>query len=486
MLYNTSRDAFSDKTGRSDRKIQEILLFGRYLILSELGRGSGSKVYLARHQTLGEYRAIKQISKKSDFAWKVREARILNRLNHPKVPKLYDMEEDEDSYYMIEEYIEGESLEALLLRSSCITPDFIYQTITETASILNDMHHLKPNPLIYQDLKAEHIIIGFKGVKLIDFGISVFLGEPGNKFQNYGTPQYCAPEKSDKANIDIRTDIYSIGKLLEDLICADESGVSSSLLHIAKKASSFDPKQRYESMEAFQNTLAEHMQSKNHSYYQKHLLKKIVAAGSQPHIGTTHLSLSFTQYLNQQNIRAVYRENNTSDDLRKIIREGGFTKEGGLYRRGSFFGMPAYGEGVAVKVPHNAVEVFDFGTDWKRALLEEADIFLFLTGSRAWEREYASQVYHQVKDAKGLALISNYGDMKQAKRYASLYQQCVYCFPLDENPFLMTKEKERLFQRLLKEKGVQNQKHRNRRKYPWKRSHSLICSIGKLFSKRAW
>ena len=96
MLYNTSRDAFSDKTGRSDRKIQEILLFGRYLILSELGRGSGSKVYLARHQTLGEYRAIKQISKKSDFAWKVREARILNRLNHPKVPKLYDMEEDEE------------------------------------------------------------------------------------------------------------------------------------------------------------------------------------------------------------------------------------------------------------------------------------------------------------------------------------------------------------------------------------------------------
>ena len=251
MLYNTSRDAFSDKTGRSDRKIQEILLFGRYLILSELGRGSGSKVYLARHQTLGEYRAVKQISKKSDFAWKVREARILNRLNHPKVPKLYDMEEDEDSYYMIEEYIEGESLEALLLRSSCITPDFIYQTIKETASILNDMHHLKPNPLIYQDLKAEHIIIGFKGVRLIDFGISVFLGEPGNKFQNYGTPQYCAPEKSDKANIDIRTDIYSIGKLLEDLICAEESGVSRSLLHIAKKASNFDPKQRYETWKHF-------------------------------------------------------------------------------------------------------------------------------------------------------------------------------------------------------------------------------------------
>ena len=264
--------------------------------------------------------------------------------------------------------------------------------------------------------------------------------------------------------------------MLEDLICAEESGVSRSLLHIAKKASNFDPKQRYETMEAFQDTLAEHMQSKNHSYYQKHLLKKIVAAGSQPHIGTTHLSLSFTQYLNQQNIRAVYRETNSSDDLRKIIREGGFTKEGGLYRRGKFLGMPAYGEGVCVNVPKDAVEILDYGTDLHGALSEQADLFLLVMGCKEWEIEYGKTAYETVRQAKNLILIANYGSKKQAKQYAKEYEQTVYCFPLDEDPFYMTKEKEGLFERLL-------EKHWNCRKYSWQWCDTFICGIGKLCSK---
>ena len=87
------------------RNIQETILFDRYLILSELGRGSGSIVYLVRHQKLGEYRAAKCIPKNSDYAWQIREAMILNHLKHPQIPIIFDMEEDEDSFYIIEEYI---------------------------------------------------------------------------------------------------------------------------------------------------------------------------------------------------------------------------------------------------------------------------------------------------------------------------------------------------------------------------------------------
>ena len=271
---------------------------GRYLILSELGRGSGSIVYLVRHQKLGEYRAVKRIAKEPDSTWKIREAEILNHLKHPQIPAIYDMEEDEEACYIIEEYIEGESLEALMLQSSVITLDFICYVMSEIANVLDYMHHLKPYPVIYQDLKAEHVIVGKDGVKLIDFGIAAYLDHQGNKLQNFGTPGFCAPEKRTQAKISEQTDVFSMGKLLEELIVAEGQKKSQYLMHIAKKAADPDVSKRYASVREFMSELSEHMQSNHDSMNQKHLLKKIVAAGSQPRIGTTHLAISLTEYLN--------------------------------------------------------------------------------------------------------------------------------------------------------------------------------------------
>lgn len=441
-------------------------------------------VYLVRHQKLGEYRAVKRISKSADFAWKIREAEILNHLKHPQIPAIYDMEEDEEFYYIIEEYVEGESLEAYMLQSSFITPDFISHIVTEIAGILDYMHHLKPNPMIYQDLKTEHILIGKNGVKLIDFGIASYLNETGNKFQNYGTPDFCAPEKANEAKISIQTDIFGLGKILEKLIDADQKNTSRHLMHVAEKAASADLSERYHSVEAFLEDFLQSVQSEKNSYCQKHLLKKIVAAGSQTRTGTTHLSISFTKYLNCQNIFTVYQEKNPTNHLRMAIQEGGFTKEGGLYRRGNFFGMPVYGEGVSVNVPENAVVVLDYGADIKGALSEKADLFLFLMGSREWEIRQSELSYEKVKDARGLVIFSNYGNRRLAKKFAKRYAQAVYCFPLDENPFFMTKEKEKLFKGLLEHERKRNKNDWNCRERSRKRGNPLIRGAGKLCSGR--
>lgn len=226
------------------------------------------------------------------------------------------------------------------------------------------------------------------------------------------------------------------------------------------------------------------MQSEKNSIYQKHLLKKIVAAGSQPRIGTTHLLISFTGYLNRKGIPAAYLEKNPNETMRKIIRQGGFTKEGGLYRRGDFLGMPAYGEGVAVRAPEGLVRVLDYGTDLDGALSEEADLFLLMAGSREWERESADLSYEKAREKKELAILVNYGGRDQAKCCAKKYAQTVYCFPLDENPFAMTEEKERLFEKLL-EKGGNDQKHWNCRKRLRQWGNTLIRGVGKLCGKRA-
>ena len=162
--------------------------------------------------------------------------------------------------------------------------------------------------------------------------------------------------------------------------------------------------------------------------------------------------------------------------MRMSIRQGGFTKEGGLYRRRKFFGMPAYGEGVEVNFPEDSVEILDYGTDLHGALSEQADLFLLVMGCKEWEIEYGKTAFETVRQAKNLILVANYGSKKQAKQYAKEYKQTVYCFPLDENPFHMTKEKEGLFERLL-------EKHWNCRKYSWQWRDTFICGIGKLCSK---
>lgn len=470
------------------RNIQETILSDRYFILSEIGRGSGSVVYLVRHQKLGEYRAVKCISKNSDYAWQIREAVILNHLKHPQIPMIYDMEEDENSYYIIEEYIEGESLEAWMLQSSFITLNFICHTMMQVANVLHYMHQMKPNPMVYQDLKAEHVILTKDGVKLIDFGIATYLGEKGNKFQNYGTPEFSAPEKQKDAEISIQTDIYSIGKLLEELILADETGESHCLMHIAKKAMHPDSKERYASMELFQEALMVHMQSQKKSMNQKHLLKNIVVVGSQPHIGTTHIAISLTDYLNQQNMPAVYQEKNSNQDMRVTIQNGGFTEECGLYRRRNFLGMPQYKEGVFVDVPKDAINIMDYGTKLEAALAEEADVFLLVTGSREWELLYTDRAYEIAREKKGLVILANYGNPSQAKQYARKFGRTVYSFPLDSNPFFMTKEKERLFEGLLAKEGGESEgentsDHWHSWKRAWKRRHTFVRSIGKLRGK---
>lgn len=465
-------------------KIQGTILSGRYQILSEIGRGSGSIVYLARHQKLEEYRAVKCILKEPDSIWRIREADILNHLNHPRIPRIYDMEEDHEAFYLVEEYAEGESLEAKMLQSSFITLEFIVQIIKETAEVLHYLHHLKPNPMIYQDLKPEHIIVGTKGVKLIDFGIALYLDEAGNKFQNYGTPRFCAPEKLKEAKISIQTDIYSIGRLLEELIYTEGNDKSQCLMHVARKAVNADLSERYTSVEELLSDLTSHMQSSQYSIYQGHLLTKIVAAGSQPHIGTTHLSVSFTQYFNQHNTLAVYREKDTSNNMRTAIKNGRFAEDSGLYRRNGFFGMPAYGEGVRADVPERAIEISDYGTDLDGALSEEFDMLLLMIGSREWEMAYADLAFERLKGTKGLAIIANYGSSRQAKQYRKRYGQAVYCFPLDFNPFYMTKEKERFFEGLLEKEGKQSNKHWNCRIDPRRWSNALVCGVGKLCSKR--
>ena len=99
----------------ADGTIYNEVLFGKYEVIRLLGKGSSSTVYLTRHLKLKDYRAIKCISKNQQPTQFQAEAKLLKNLNHPGIPIIYDMEEDQDNVYIIEEFIQGESLQTVII-----------------------------------------------------------------------------------------------------------------------------------------------------------------------------------------------------------------------------------------------------------------------------------------------------------------------------------------------------------------------------------
>lgn len=165
----------------ADFAIEPFIPSGKYRIISVLGSGSFGTVYLAEHLKLKIFRAIKCIPRNTaetssfslDSGFPM-EAELLKNLNHPGIPLIYDIDEDDDFIYMVEEYIQGESLDTFVLHPRDISPELILKIGIQLCDILDYLHHLSPYPILYQDLKPEHIILCGNQVKLIDFGIASF------------------------------------------------------------------------------------------------------------------------------------------------------------------------------------------------------------------------------------------------------------------------------------------------------------------------
>ena len=118
---------------------------------------------------------------------------------------------------MIEEYIQGESLETFVSHQKSISEELIVKLGIQLCDIFTYLHHLSPYPILYQDLKPEHIILCGDQVKLLDFGIASFFTGFGKNFQLYGTSRYCAPEILRGQPVTPAADIYSLGRVLTEL-----------------------------------------------------------------------------------------------------------------------------------------------------------------------------------------------------------------------------------------------------------------------------
>lgn len=199
----------------------------KYRIIEKLGRGATSSVYKAKEITTGHLFALKKYIT-SDPADKEKliesiqnELRILKNVAHPVLPKIYDVIWEDDSFYLIMEYVEGINLERYIRKNGVLSKKKLLSIMEQVCSGLYYLHSLD-KPIIYRDLKPSNIILQKDGrIKLIDFGISKrYNKELDADLYAIGSKGFAAPEQYGDSkgaglyNTDIRSDIYGIGSTM--------------------------------------------------------------------------------------------------------------------------------------------------------------------------------------------------------------------------------------------------------------------------------
>lgn len=209
---------------------QQMVLEGRYIIDQKLGQGGMGAVYRARDLRLSTVTwAIKEMSQ-SQITGPLElqqardafqhEAELLAGLSHPGLPRVVDHFEQDGKAYLVMEFVPGSSLLAVAQREGLPLPlPRVLDWARQICDVLDYLHNQQA-PIIFRDLKPANVMLTPDGrIKLIDFGIAR-LFKPGKErdTQAFGTMGYSAPEQYGRGQTDARSDVYSLGVLLHQLL----------------------------------------------------------------------------------------------------------------------------------------------------------------------------------------------------------------------------------------------------------------------------
>jgi eukaryotic-like serine/threonine-protein kinase len=221
---------------------------GRYKILEMIGGGGMANVYLAHDMILDRDVAVKML--RLDFANDEefirrfhREAQSATSLAHPNIVSIYDVGEEDDMYYIVLEYVEGQTLKQYIQQNSPLKVETALGIMGQLTSAISHAHQ---NHIIHRDIKPQNILIDPTGnVKVTDFGIAMALSATSITQTNsvLGSVHYLSPEQARGGMANRKSDIYSLGIVMFELLTgrlpfSGESAVSIALKHLQSETPS--------------------------------------------------------------------------------------------------------------------------------------------------------------------------------------------------------------------------------------------------------
>ncbi len=220
---------------------------GRYQIIEELGKGGMGKVYKAQDTEIKEKIALKLIKpeiaadKKTIERFR-NELKYARKIRHQNVCQMYDLNKEEGSYYITMEYVTGEDLKGLIRRVKQIPIGTAIAIAKQVCEGLTEAHRLG---VVHRDLKSSNIMIDKEGdARIMDFGIARSITGKGLTGAGVmiGTPEYMSPEQAEVKEVDQRSDIYSLGVILYEMVTGRVPFEGETPLSIAMKHKSEMPK----------------------------------------------------------------------------------------------------------------------------------------------------------------------------------------------------------------------------------------------------
>ncbi len=307
------------------------LLDGKYRILSEIGHGGMSVVYMALNEKANKTWAVKEVRKNGTMDFNtvrqglVAEIETLKRLNHPNLPSIVDVIEDDDSFIVVMDYIEGRSLDKVLEEQGAQPMETVVEWAKQLCDVFAYLHTRTP-PIIYRDMKPANIMLKPDGqVMVIDFGTAKNYDIDLGQTTGLGTMGYAAPEQYQNSGMrrtDARTDIYCLGMTIfhlltsispevylinEKVIRSMELALPRGLIDIIVKCIQPLPEDRYQSC-------AELLYDLNHytelePIYRKRQMRKLAAFGVTAMLAVL-LAAGGTgvRYFASQQAEAAYQE----------------------------------------------------------------------------------------------------------------------------------------------------------------------------------
>jgi len=221
-MVQAKAEVAADKRGKRD--IPERI--GKYDIINEVGQGSSGRVFLSHDPYYGRDVAIKlyNIEQEDDHKARVtrkmffNEAQMMGRLQHPNILPIYDAGDENGSYYVVTEHVHGaRTLAAYCKPDNLLRVDDVVEIIFKAAKAL---HYAHSRGVIHRDVKPSNIMLTLDNdVRIIDFGIALVTDSAVSRIEGIaGSPSYMSPEQVQSAEITPRSDIYSLGAVMYELL----------------------------------------------------------------------------------------------------------------------------------------------------------------------------------------------------------------------------------------------------------------------------